>query len=64
MATAIRCDRCNAVVERNGVYAALRLSLFCQGAGEPGSTVQKDLCEPCMSHVARVLNARPAEPSR
>ena len=64
MSAAIRCDRCTAIVERNGIYASLDMTFSKDGEEAPLRRIALDLCERCSGHVYRVVDARPLEPSR
>lgn len=55
MSTAIRCDRCGTIVEKDDVYAQVTLQPYANGEKHGGTT--KDLCELCAGQVSRVLLA-------
>lgn len=64
MATAIRCDRCGSIVERNDVFATIEMVFSKEGEEDALRRIRKDLCERCSGHVFRVVEARPAEMAR
>jgi hypothetical protein len=55
MSVAIRCDRCDKIVEKDGVYAQVTLQPYANGEKHGGTT--KDLCHVCAGQVSSVLLA-------
>lgn len=53
MSAAIRCDRCDRIVEKDGGYAQVTFQPYANGEKQGGTT--RDLCEFCAGHVSRVL---------